>query len=152
MTHLPIDQFMTRSPHTIGHHQTLAAAGRMMSEHSIRHLPVLEAGKLVGIVTDRDLSFVETLQGVNPDDVKVGEAMSQDVFVVEPKASVRVTANEMAEHKYGSVVVMDDGKVIGVFTTIDALRALALILSGTKGTVDPAAIRALIAKAARQPG
>ena len=132
MNDFSIDLVMTRAPHTIGHHQTLATAGRLMTQHAIRHLPVLEGGKLMGIVTERDLSFVETLPGLSPEEVKVGDAMSQDVFVVGPKASVRETATEMAEHKYGSAVVMDAGQVIGVFTTVDALRTLAQLLSGAR--------------------
>ena len=99
------------------------------------------------MTTDRDLTFIETLQGVNPEEVKVGDAMSQDVFVVEPKASVRVTAGEMAEHKYGSVVVMTAGKVIGVFTTVDALRALELILAGTTAASPTAAAIRLLMEA-----
>jgi acetoin utilization protein AcuB len=132
MSDLTIDQFMTRGPHTIGHHQSLAAAGRMMGEHAIRHLPVLEAGKLMGVVTDRDLAFVESLKGLDPEEVKVSDAMSADVFVVGPRASVRETAIEMAEHKYGSAVVMENGHVVGVFTTVDALKALGQILAATE--------------------
>lgn len=54
-------------------------------EHQIRHLPVLDGGKLVGIVTQRDLHLVETLKGVDQQTVTVEEAMSQDVYTVEPE-------------------------------------------------------------------
>ena len=74
MTEPTIDQFMTRAPHTIGYHQTLATAHRMMRELSIRHLPVLDGGKLVGILSQRDLHFIETLKDVDPDEVPVSEA------------------------------------------------------------------------------
>ena len=123
-----INRFMSRSPHTIGHDQPLAAAHQMMNEHGIRHLPVLKAGKLVGIVSQRDLHFVETLRGVDAKEVKVSEAMSPEAFTVGPRASLRKVAAEMARKKYGSAVVMDGGHVAGVFTTVDALRALASVL------------------------
>lgn len=119
---------MTRSPHTIGHHRTLADAHKLMEEHAIRHLPVLESGKLVGIVTDRDLTLVETLRGLDAEKVKVSDAMSQDVFTVSQRAAVRQVAKEMSDHKYGSAVVMEGDRVVGVFTTVDALSALSLIL------------------------
>lgn len=128
MTNPTIERFMTKAPHTIGHHQTLAAAHRMMNEHGIRHLPVLEAGKLVGILSQRDLHFIETLKDVDPEEVKVSEAMTQEAFTVSPRATVRKVVAEMAEHKYGSAVVMDKDRVVGVFTTVDALRALYSIL------------------------
>lgn len=127
-----IDAYMTRSPHTIGHHQTLAAAHALMADLKVRHLPVLEGGKLVGVLSERDLSFVETLPNVDPRQVKVGEAMSQEIFTVSPKDPVRKIAAEMADHKYGSAIVLDGAKVVGVFTTVDGLRALSEILEGKR--------------------
>lgn len=128
MTELSIDRYMTRSVHTIGHDQPLSAAHRIMHEHAIRHLPVLDAGKLVGILSLRDLHFIETLKDIDQDRVQVSEAMSQDVFAVGPRSSVRKTASEMAEHKYGSAVVVERGHVVGIFTTVDALQALSSLL------------------------
>lgn len=128
MTEPPIDRYMTRSVHTIGHDQPLAAAHRIMHEHAIRHLPVLDAGKLVGILSLRDLHFIETLKDIDQDQVQVSEAMSQDVFTVGPRSSVRKTASEMAEHKYGCAVVVDRGHVVGIFTTVDALQTLSSLL------------------------
>ena len=119
---------MTRSPHTIGHHRTVADAQKLLIEHGGRHLPVLDGGKLGGIVTDRDLSLVESLKGLDANVTKVSEAMSVDVFTVSQRAAVRQVAKEMSDHKYGSAVVMEGDRVVGVFTTVDALRALSLIL------------------------
>jgi acetoin utilization protein AcuB len=116
---------MTPSPHTIGDEQPLASAHRIMREHRIRHLPVLQGGKLVGIVSERDLHLVETFRDVDPETVAVSEAMTADAYVVRPETTLRSVATEMAERKYGCAVVMTDRKVVGVFTTVDALRALA---------------------------
>jgi acetoin utilization protein AcuB len=123
-----VDQFMTKGPYTIGHDQTLAAAHRKMREHSIRHLPVLAAGKLVGIVSQRDLHFIETLNEVDPEEVQVSEAMSEGAYTIGPRATVRKVATEMAEQKYGCAVVMDKEHIVGVFTTVDALKALSSLL------------------------
>ena len=119
-----IRDYMTDSPHTIGSEQPLAKAHELMREHNIRHLPVLHGGKLAGMVTVRDLHLVETLQDVDPETVRVEEAMSTEPYVVSPTATLRDVAQEMADRKLGSAIVLDGQKVVGVFTTVDALRAL----------------------------
>lgn len=133
MTAPTIDRFMTKGPHTIAHHQTLTAARALMEKLKVRHLPVLESGKLVGVVTDRDLSFVEGLHGVDPDEVKVADAMSPDIFTVEKRTPLADVAAEMADRKYGSAIVLEGAKVIGVFTTVDAMRVLADLLRQAPG-------------------
>lgn len=120
----PIERFMTPAPQCIGVTQTLEKAHELLREHGIRHLPVLKRGKLVGVVSDRDLALVEALPGVDPTEITVEEAMSLDVFEVGPEAPLGEVALEMAENKYGSAVVTKGREVIGVFTTTDALRAL----------------------------
>src|SRR5262245_58277645 len=61
-------EVMTPQPQTIGLDQTLDVAHRMMRENGIRHLPVLEHGELVGVLTQRDLYFLETIKGVELDE------------------------------------------------------------------------------------
>ncbi len=119
-----IEGYFTSMPHSIGSTQPLRVAHAMMRRNRIRHLPVLEGGKLCGVLSERDLYFVETLSDVDLDRVTVREAASPDVFTVEPKTPLREVVQEMAEHRYGCAVVVDRGKVIGIFTTVDALLAL----------------------------
>lgn len=123
-----IQKYMTTAPHSIGADQTLAHAHAVLREHKIRHLPVLVGGKLVGMVTDRDLRFIETLRDVDPTRVTVEEAMVTDVYAVSPEAALDEVVSEMAQHKYGSVVVMQNQKVVGIFTTVDVCRAFAELL------------------------
>jgi acetoin utilization protein AcuB len=120
-----IRHFMTRLPHTIEIGRTLADAHRLMRQHRIRHLPVLEHGKLVGVVSERDLHLLETLRDVDPNEVTVEEAMSPDVFAVRSNAALANVARVMAERKYGSAVVVSGSEVLGIFTAIDSLRILA---------------------------
>jgi acetoin utilization protein AcuB len=120
-----IRKFMTANPHTIGQEQTLAVAHRLMQEHRVRHLPVLDAGKLVGVLSQRDLHFIETLRDVDPAKTTVEEAMTMDVYVTTPSTPLHEAAQVMADHKYGSAVVVDRGRIVGMFTTVDALTALA---------------------------
>ena len=115
---------MTRSVHTIGRDQSFARAHELMNEHRIRHLPVLDGGKLVGILSQRDLYFVETFGTDKPSTIRVDEAMSQDVFAVSVDSRLTDVAATMLRKKLGCAVVTKDGKVVGVFSTIDALKAL----------------------------
>jgi acetoin utilization protein AcuB len=103
----------------------MKTAHELMRTHDIRHLPVLHGGKLTGLLSIRDLHLVETLPGVDPEVVRVEEAMSQDVYAVPPKTPLKTVVSEMAARKLGSAVVVDGRNVVGVFTTIDALGLLA---------------------------
>jgi len=125
-----VQQFMTTSPHSIGVDQTLSTAHEMMRSRAIRHLPVLSGGKLVGMVTERDLHLVESLKGVDPGEVKVEEAMSTMVYAVAPETSVDEVVSTMGARKYGSAVVMRNEKVVGIFTTVDLCRAFSELLRG----------------------
>jgi acetoin utilization protein AcuB len=121
-----ISEFMTKSPHTIGAEQTLATAHALMREHGIRHLPVLHGGKPVGMVSLRDLHLVETLSDVDPEQVPVEDAMSTDLYLVGPEAPLPEVARAMLERRVGSAVISHGKQILGVFTTSDALRILAL--------------------------
>ena len=122
-----IEQFMTRSPHTIGQDQTLATAHRIMRSNQIRHLPVLERGRLVGILSQRDLHLLETLRGVDQDEVTVAEAMTSDVETAEPSVSLHRAAEQMAHRRTGCLVVTRGDHVVGIFTAVDALAALVAL-------------------------
>jgi acetoin utilization protein AcuB len=115
---------MTPSPHTIGKDQTLDHASEVMRAHSIRHLPVLDGGTLLGLLSNRDVYLVETLKDVDPAKVTVEEAMSAEPYAVKPETALVDVVRTMEEHKYGAAVVMRGREVVGIFTTIDALRAL----------------------------
>ena len=95
-----------------------------MQARNIRHLPVLHGGKLYGVVSDRDLGVIAGLNEVDPDETTVEEAMTQDVYTVPKDASLFAVLQEMLAHKYGSTLVVEGGKVIGIFTTYDALGVL----------------------------
>lgn len=125
MTKTTIRHYMTPSPHTIGVEQSLAVAAETMRAHKIRHLPVLKGGTVVGILSERDVQLVSGLPAVDPATVTVEDAMSDSVYAVSPDTPLEEVAAEMAAHKYGAALVTEGGRVAGVFTTIDALLALA---------------------------
>ena len=121
---------MTPTPHTIGSDQTLAHAHDVMRAHGVRHLPVLRGGKLVGVLSQRDLYFVESSTLATRTVDEVAEAMTQDVYTVGPREHIGAVVKQMAEHKFGCAVVVERGHVVGIFTATDALGLLAKILDG----------------------
>ena len=123
-----IQKYMTTSPHTVRPDLPLAEAQKVMREHHIRHLPVLEGGTLRGILTQRDLHLIETLKDVDPRKVPVEDAMSQDVYTISPDSALDEVAAHMAEHRLGSAIVVQNEKVVGIFTAVDGLQALAELL------------------------
>lgn len=125
-----VQKYMTTSPHTIGREQSLSFAQGVMKEFHIRHLPVLDGGKLLGILSERDITLVESLEGVDPTKVTVEDAMTQEPYSVSPDALLDEVVGDMATHKYGSAVVMQNNKVVGIFTTVDALKSFADLLHG----------------------
>ncbi len=126
---MKISDYMTKSPHTIGQEQTLRRAHEMMREFSIRHLPVLHGGQLVGTVSLRDLDLTEGLAGVDPEETVVEEAMSADPVIVRSGAALRPVLDTMLEQGVGSAIISEGTEVIGVFTAVDAMRALRDVLA-----------------------
>lgn len=118
-------EVMTVCPHTIGSDQPLSRAHEVMREIGARHLPVLRSGRLVGVLSQRDLYFLETIAGVDVEIDRVADAMTSDVYTTGPDESVRDVARIMAQRKYGCAVVLDGDRILGIFTVTDALRHLA---------------------------
>lgn len=123
-----IQKYMTVTPHSIGAEQTLSEAHKRLREFKVRHLPVLQGGKLVGLLSERDLHLVETLRDVDAETMPVEEAMSTNVYAVPPDTALDEVVDEMARQKYGSAVVMQNGHVVGIFTTVDVCVALRDLL------------------------
>lgn len=122
---------MTPGPHSVSVNEPLLRAMSLMRDLRIRHLPVMRKGKLVGIVSDRDANLVTSLADAPAAEVTVEDAMTTNPYAVSPDTPLDEVAREMAERKIGSAVVMDGSTVIGVFTTTDALRALAECLGAS---------------------
>jgi acetoin utilization protein AcuB len=120
---IPVRKYMTSGPHSVGAEQTLAHAATVMQKHGVRHLPVLHGGKLVGIVSDRDLRLLEAMPDVNAALITVSDAMTAGVYSVSPETPIHEVVRKMAEQKYGSAVVMEHDKIVGIFTTVDVCRA-----------------------------
>lgn len=119
-----IQKYMTATPHTVGGHVSLHEAQKLMKDHDIRHLPVLDAGKIVGVLTDRDLRTFAGMKSVDFNHETVAQAATLDPFIVAPTAPLDEVCASMAGSKYGCVLVQDNNKIVGIFTWVDALAAM----------------------------
>jgi acetoin utilization protein AcuB len=125
---IPVRQYMGALPESIEEELTLSDAKDRMFALGVHHLPVLRDGKLVGILSHRDIAIAEALAAVSSASIPVSQVMTAMPFTCGPNAHVEAVAREMADHYYGSAVVVEPEhptQVLGVFTTTDALRALA---------------------------
>ena len=127
---MTVREYMTLSPICIGPSNTLAQAHELMRNKNVRHLPVTERHRLVGIVSQRDLHLIETLKSTDPEQVTVDEAMTENPYAVPPDSRVEAVVETLISQKYGSAVVIEDDSVVGIFTRSDALRALLGLLNG----------------------
>ena len=120
-----ISEVMTPSPHPIGLDQPIQLAKKQMYQHSIRHLPVLEAGKCIGILSDRDIKLAYAVDHEKAETLAVQDVCATDVYEVAPDTTLVTVAKKMSDEKIGSAIIVEHGKVVGIFTTTDACKVIA---------------------------
>ena len=128
-----IKDFMTASAHAIGRDQNLKLAHDRMLQWGIQQAPVLDGGVLVGVINERDIALITAVAPGELETTLVEEAMAPEPYTVAPADDVAVVVEHMLQHKYGSAVVMDHNKVVGMFTSVDALRLLSEMLHAKTG-------------------
>ncbi|MEO6325492.1 MAG: CBS and ACT domain-containing protein [Thermoanaerobaculia bacterium] len=129
-----VDHWMTRYPATIELDQPVGKAIQLLKERKVRRLPVLRDGKLVGIVTDRNLKEAQPSQATSLDiwelhflleKLKVSDVMSKRLFTIAPDDTIEKAAMIMLEKKVGGLPVVDAaGALVGMLTQGDVFRAL----------------------------
>ncbi|WP_234553922.1 CBS and ACT domain-containing protein [Thermus caliditerrae] len=120
---------------SVGPEWTLEDAYKLLLERGIRHLPVVADGRLVGIITDRDIRLATSHlnpQGPCPGCTQVGDVMTKDVITSHPLDPVEEAARVMRERKIGSLPVLEDGRLVGIVTGIDLLDALLKLTGVTE--------------------
>lgn len=123
---------MTSLPLSIGVDARVHEARELMAEHEIRHLPVTEDGRLVGVISQRDIALVldPALDVPFHEELRVGTICSLDAYVVEPDTPLDAVVAEMARRRIGSALVARRGRLLGILTATDACRLLAEALHG----------------------
>ena len=116
---------MTRSPRCIALTASLQEAADVMRDLGIRHIPVLEQGRPVGMLAERDVSLAAAVSGRSLDSVQVVEAMSRIPYCIPPGTRASVAARHMATRKLDAALIMAGNRIVGMFTITDALTLLA---------------------------
>lgn len=126
---------MNADPVSVSPDDTLAQAQRLTREHRIRHLPVVQGGLLVGILSDRDLrtamhSPLEGGSAASLGDAKVEQVMTREVITTGPFDTVEDAAKLLCRHRIGALPVVDaHGRLVGMISETDVLTAFAEVLS-----------------------
>jgi acetoin utilization protein AcuB len=130
---LLVGDHMTREVVTTTPDATAAEVLALCRERRIRHVPVMEAGRLVGMVSDRDLRSATPALG-DParaealGRITVEKVMGRDVITTATNDPIEAAANEMRERSIGCLPVVEDGELIGIITTSDVMEALVYLV------------------------
>ncbi len=140
MRHIPqMVAVMTPFPHHISADATLTEAVSMMNQHNIRHLPVLDSGDIVGILSERDIERAKIPGHRLRDEVelRVGDLCTQRPYFVDIADPLDRVLDTLVEKRIGSALVLKEGELAGVFTAADACGLLARLLREQFGPPSP---------------
>lgn len=129
---LLVKDSMTRGVVVLSPETTAGEALALCRERRIRHLPVLEAGRLVGIVSDRDLRSAapglgDPARASALEKIRVSEVMTRDVVTTRPDDPIEEAANRMREKRIGCLPVEDE-RLVGILTSSDVMEALVQLI------------------------
>ena len=130
---LLVKDSMTQRVVVVSPETTAAEALALCRERRIRHLPVLEEGRLAGIVSDRDLRSAAPALG-DPgrasvlEKIRISEVMTREVVTARPDDPIEEAANRMREKRIGCLPVVEDGTLVGILTSSDVMEALVQLI------------------------
>lgn len=126
---ISIEEYTTPCPVTVEKEDSIQKVIEVMDSDHIRHIPVMNGDKIVGIISERDILTI--LASKVDGEITAGEVMTHNPFTVGAASTLDEVAYEMSSNKIGSAVVVDEhSKLVGIFTTTDALNALIEIVRG----------------------
>ncbi len=125
-----IRKFMTPFPHWVEIDDPVARVREMMNEHDIRHVPVMDSGRLTGVVSDREveLALDPRLNRPSGDTPVVREICASEVYIVESTQPLDSVLMHMARNAIDAAVVVKDDRLAGIFTMTDAAHVLGNLL------------------------
>jgi len=140
---MTVGKVMSPTPVVVEPKAPLREVCRLMAEHRIRHVPVISADGLVGVISDRDVR--EALPSpIGPDGaaeyaaamdhIAVWKVMAEQVITVTPRTPLAQAAHLLADRKIGCLPVIEAGRLVGIVTETDVLRAFAAFLDDLSGS------------------
>ncbi len=115
---------MTPLPHTIEASYTIHQAKAVMDAEGIRHLPVTSEGRLVGMLSERDLKLAFAIAATSESEsLNVGDVCNLEAYVVEYNTPLDQVLNYLAEQRMGSALITRNGKLVGIITNSDIYRS-----------------------------
>lgn len=128
MKRVPLIKFiMTPFPYSVDMEDTVDAVSKMMAERDIRHLPVTDKGKPVGVVSDRDVKRAQSEPGKG--EPRVRDIADLNAYIVELTAPLDGVVNEMARRHIATGLVVREGRLVGIFTATDVFTYLGKLLA-----------------------
>lgn len=122
-----VDEYTSSSPITIDLNASLDDAHKLMNKNGIRHLPVMDEGKVVGIVSERDL--MANYGKAWSDLMRIRNIMNPSILLAHHNDDLGEVAYRLSSEKKGSAIILDENdELYGIFTTTDALNALVELL------------------------
>lgn len=127
---------------TLNSSDTLGLADDIMRLGRIRHMPIMEEDRVVGIISQRDLfrAAISSVLEFRPASerewlsrIRVSEIMHAPVHTVAPEASLQDAVRKMLDHRIGCLPVVDDGRLVGLLSETDCLRHLLRLLDAADG-------------------
>jgi CBS domain-containing protein len=125
-----VGSVMTPFPYSVDADDPVTAVERLMDEHQIRHIPVQQEGRVVGIVSQRDLYHVVDRLLPNSDKARIRarDVMVDEPYIVAFDTPLSEVALEMAKRRIGSAIILHHEKLAGILSATDICRILAEIL------------------------
>jgi len=123
-----VGELMTACPLAVRASNSVAEAHARMRERRVHQLPVVEYGRVVGVISQRDLYVLESLCHLDTTRVQVEEVMTHAPYVVGPDEPLLPALDRMLARGFGSILVMDRDRLVGIFTAVDAVKALCRLL------------------------
>jgi CBS domain-containing protein len=114
---------MTENPRSIGASASVVEAARLMREEHIGSLPITDDEKLVGMITDRDITTRVVAEAADPQTTTVGDVYSQDLISVEPDKDLDEALLLMARHQVRRLPVVENDKLVGIVAQADIALA-----------------------------
>jgi CBS domain-containing protein len=110
---------MTTDPRSITPRDVVIEAARLMRDEDIGSLPVTEEGRLVGMLTDRDIAVRVVAEGRSPNSTTVGEVLSPDPVAAGPDQDLDEALHLMAQHQVRRLPVVEDDRLVGILAQAD---------------------------------